>query len=468
MNGDGFADVIVGAYLYDAGTGGLTFGQDGAAFLYHGSPAGLSTSANWIVQGDQKFARFGLSVASAGDVNGDGFADVIVGAYLYDADETSEGRAFLYQGSASGLSTSPAWTAEADQALAEFGYSVASAGDVNGDGLADVIVGAPGFDADKTNEGRAFLYQGSASGLSTSPAWSAEGSQANAWFGFSVASAGDVNGDGLADVIVGAPDPYLLNVSETDVGRAFVYYGPGLTVAISQSDDTTNIAEGGATDSYEIFLTIQPSADVTVALSPDDQITVTPTVLIFTPTNWNAPQTVTVTAVDDGVFEGEHAGTVAHSVSSADPRYDGTLVVSVTATISDNDAPPDTTDPTVTITSPADLSTLTFTSVIVSGTALDDVAVERVELSTDGMTWITATGVTDWSGTLTLVEGSNTIYVRVTDTSGNSVTTSIAATVTLPPSGLQLSPTVIAVLLAVAVVVAVILSILFLRKRRGS
>jgi hypothetical protein len=120
----------------------------------------LSTTPNWTAESNQDFAQFGLSVASAGDVNGDGFSDVIVGAYLFDNGETNEGRAFVYHGSASGLSTTPNWTAESNQANAQFGFSVASAGDVNGDGFSDVIVGAYGFSNGETDEGRAFVYYG--------------------------------------------------------------------------------------------------------------------------------------------------------------------------------------------------------------------------------------------------------------------------------------------------------------------
>jgi hypothetical protein len=75
-------------------------------------------------------------------VNGDGYADVIVGAPYYDNGETDEGRAYVYHGSSSGLSATANWTAESNQASAYFGYSVSTAGDVNGDGYADVIVGA--------------------------------------------------------------------------------------------------------------------------------------------------------------------------------------------------------------------------------------------------------------------------------------------------------------------------------------
>src|SRR5207244_3966598 len=135
---------------------------------------------------DQTGAHFGVSVATAGDVNGDGFTDVIVGADLYDNGETDEGRAFVYHGSVSGLLASPAWTAESDQPGAQFGVSVATAGDVNGDGFSDVIVGAFLFDNGETDEGRAFVYRGSASGLAAAPAWTAESDQAGAeliWVG---------------------------------------------------------------------------------------------------------------------------------------------------------------------------------------------------------------------------------------------------------------------------------------------
>src|SRR5262249_39764103 len=146
----------------------------------------------WTAESNQASASFGSAVASAGDVNGDGYGDVIVGAYQYDNGETNEGRAYVYLGSASGLSATAAWTAESDQASADFGYSVASAGDVNGDGYGDVIVGAYQYANGETAEGRAYVYLGSASGLSATAAWTAESNQASAEFGSSVASAGDV------------------------------------------------------------------------------------------------------------------------------------------------------------------------------------------------------------------------------------------------------------------------------------
>ncbi len=95
-------------------------------------------------------------MSTAGDVNGDGFSDVIVGATYYSNGELEEGRASVYQGSASGLSTIANWNAESNHANAHYGESAASAGDVNGDGFSDVIVGAWSF----SGEGRAFVYYG--------------------------------------------------------------------------------------------------------------------------------------------------------------------------------------------------------------------------------------------------------------------------------------------------------------------
>ena len=91
--------------------------------------------------------------------------------------------------------------------------------------------------------------------------------------------------------------------------------------------------------------------------------------------------------------------------------------------------PTDTANPTLSITSPADGSNLVSPSVTVFGTASDDIGVAKVELSMDAANWVLATGTTSWSGTVTLVEGPNTIYARATDTSGNTATASIAVTV---------------------------------------
>ncbi len=233
VNGDGFGDLIVGARFYDNGQT-----DEGRAFLYLGSKVGPSLGANWTAESDQSSSDFGVSVASAGDVNGDGFSDVIVGAHSFDHDEPGEGRAYVFLGSAGGLSASAAWTVESDQPDAFLGYSVAGAGDVNGDGYGDVIVGAHFYDGDLLNEGRAFVYHGSAAGLSTAADWMAEGDQLEAFFGVSVASAGDVNRDGHSDVIVGA---LRCDNPDVDEGCAYLFLGS----ASGLGDGAAWMADGG-------------------------------------------------------------------------------------------------------------------------------------------------------------------------------------------------------------------------------
>jgi hypothetical protein len=225
VNGDGYDDVIVSAIKYDNGQT-----DEGRVFVYHGSATGLSTIPSWTAESDQANSYLGFWVGTAGDVNGDGYDDIIVGAELFDNGQTDEGRAFVYHGSSTGLSLSPNWTAESNQVNAQFGESVGTAGDVNGDGYDEVIIGAPYYDNGQTDEGRAFVYHGSSTGLSLSPNWTVESDQGNAHFGISAHTAGDVNGDGYDDVIVGA---YSYDNGQTDEGRAFVYHGSFTGLSLS-------------------------------------------------------------------------------------------------------------------------------------------------------------------------------------------------------------------------------------------
>ncbi len=248
VNGDGYADVVVGSDSYDNGQA-----DEGRAWLYLGSASGLAASPAWTAESDQAEAHFAISLATAGDVNGDGYSDVVVGAYRYDNGQADEGRAYVYLGTATGLAASSAWTAESDQASADFGFSVATAGDVNGDGYSDVIVGAPAWEDDLTDEGSAYVYLGSASGLAAAPVWTGESNQASASFGYSVGTAGDVNGDGYSDVVIGAP---AWDRGQTDEGRAYVYTGsaagpassPGWTAESNQASAYFGYSVAGAGD----------------------------------------------------------------------------------------------------------------------------------------------------------------------------------------------------------------------------
>ncbi len=238
VNGDGYSDVIVGAYTFDNGQI-----NEGTAFIYQGSVAGINNIAADTLEPNLVNIQFGVSVACAGDINGDGYSDVIVGAQTYDNTETDEGAAYIYFGSGSGINNIAAAILESNQAGAGLGRSVASAGDVNGDGYSDVIAGAPGYDNVENGEGGAFVYHGSAAGISTAPnSISADISQPFGNFGVSVAGAGDVNGDGYSDVIIGAWR-YDDGVN-TDEGKAFVYHGSatGLSATPNSTPDDADQA----------------------------------------------------------------------------------------------------------------------------------------------------------------------------------------------------------------------------------
>jgi hypothetical protein len=212
VNGDGYDDVIVGSPV-------VTFSGEQLAYGFYGSPEGPSANPNWVVThvGDAG-DTFGRSVAKAGDVNGDGFDDVIIGDAGF---QFQLGVAYVYYGSAAGLSANPDWIGSGDDERysEQFGHSVGTAGDVNGDGFDDVIVGAIGSE---NFGGRAYVYFGSSAGLRINPALRVKNFQTNAELGYSVGTAGDVNGDGLDDIIVGSP---LFNETQTDGGLAVVYYG---------------------------------------------------------------------------------------------------------------------------------------------------------------------------------------------------------------------------------------------------
>jgi len=217
VNNDGFDDVIVAAYLYDEGQI-----NEGKAFVYTGSPSGLSVSPAWEYATDQAEARM-AGIGFAGDVNGDGYDDIVVGSHAYDNGEPSEGRAWVFHGSRFGLAQAPSLVLESDVPYAYFGYSTYTAGDVNGDGYDDVVVGAFGYsNGAETSEGAAFVYLGSAAGLTDSVAWSFESGQADAWFGLSAQTAGDVNDDGYDDIVVSSE---RYDFTRTDQGGAWVFLG---------------------------------------------------------------------------------------------------------------------------------------------------------------------------------------------------------------------------------------------------
>jgi hypothetical protein len=209
VNADGVPDVIIGAS--GAGFFGLT--ESGAAYVY----SGIDGTLLFVWSGAQVESRFGKSVSGAGDVNADGFDDLIIGAYGDDwGSNWSAGSAYVYSGFDGSLLYLWQGLAWADF----FGYAVSNAGDVNADGFADCIVGAHYADPGGKNiAGSAFVY----SGLDGSLIYRLDGNQKQAIFGFAVSGAGDFNEDGFDDLLIGSPD--FNPGGKSEAGAAFLYSG---------------------------------------------------------------------------------------------------------------------------------------------------------------------------------------------------------------------------------------------------
>jgi hypothetical protein len=247
VNGDGIGDLIIGAP--DAEPNGKSFA--GRSYVIFGSmsnspdPINLSTldgTNGFVLNGEAAGDRSGVSVSGAGDINGDGISDVIIGADDADPEGvTGAGRSYVVFGSKSGWASSfelsnvdglNGIVLDGEVLQDFFGSSVSAAGDVNGDGIGDLVVGARGADTNGGFSGRSYVVFGSRtsfpspfdlSTLNGVNGFVLNGEESSDYSGVSVSAAGDINGDGIDDLIVGAREANPDGTS--NAGRSYVIFG---------------------------------------------------------------------------------------------------------------------------------------------------------------------------------------------------------------------------------------------------
>ncbi|MBM1218566.1 FG-GAP repeat protein [Ponticoccus sp. SC2-23] len=282
INNDGIDDLLIGAYRgdpggrVDAGETFVVFGSD------DGFPAAidletLDGSTGFVIGGNDPSDQSGYSVSAAGDVNGDGIDDLLIGAPFGDTGASSTGEAYIVYGrdtevsgdfgaalDLSALDGTNGFALVFGEASAFAGFSVAAAGDINNDGIGDIIIGSYGANPDGVNDaGQSFVVFGRDAAtdgdfpasvdlgdLDGTDGFVLNGIDADDRSGFSVASAGDVNGDGIDDLLIGAPqgdagggssgETYLIFGRDTDSDGDFA-----ATVDLDALDGATGFVFAG-------------------------------------------------------------------------------------------------------------------------------------------------------------------------------------------------------------------------------
>ena len=275
IDGDGYDDVLVGANMNDRAAQ-----QAGIVYLVRGPitmESNLSDAyATFIGVSTNDYS--GTSVASAGDLNNDGYTDFIIGAPSSSLNGSQSGAVYIVNGPVSGTqSLSDADRILTGHAESDFtGYSIAGIGDLNSDGYDDVLIGAYMGDTTATDAGVIYVDFGPGAtvteDLTTSGGLILNGEQASDLAGISVASAGDINTDGVPDILVGASSN---DYAGSGAGAAYLLYGPrsgGITISLADADmkltgedagDSFGRATSGAgdinNDGYDDFLVGAPN-----------------------------------------------------------------------------------------------------------------------------------------------------------------------------------------------------------------
>jgi hypothetical protein len=246
VNGDGLDDLIIGAKGADPNG----IGTSGSSYVVFGRSTGFASAINlstlsgsngFRLDGVAAYDQSGIAVSAAGDVNGDGLDDLIIGAYGADPNGiNNSGSSYVVFGRSTGiaatinlstLSGSNGFRLDGVAARDYTGYAVSAAGDLNGDGLDDLIIGAPFADPNGNVSGSSYVVFGRSTGFAAAinlstldggTGFRLDGVVAGDYSGLAVSAAGDVNGDGLDDLMIGAANA---DPNGSDSGSSYVMFG---------------------------------------------------------------------------------------------------------------------------------------------------------------------------------------------------------------------------------------------------
>jgi len=230
INGDGWLDFAVGAPFATSGEG------KGAIYIFNGRPNIANIVADQIIPGTMGKSYFGLSIRLAGDVNNDGFSDLIISTPEDDTPPNLKaGKVELFLGTEQGIGTTPKLVMQGESDEALMGYTISFLGDINRDGYDDVAIGAPSHSSDgKAERGKFYVFLGDKNGFRKSASVVEVGDNAGDHLSMGLAGAGDIDGDGFKDLMVGAPGADT--VGGIDSGELHIFRGSDLTMPPLQAD----------------------------------------------------------------------------------------------------------------------------------------------------------------------------------------------------------------------------------------